>query len=175
MVLAGCLDVKKFHQSCEICSFLRQFQYSVVGVGRRSRFLPPHSADRQGCRNSRVCAGGISRIPSGFARCDASFAMNFVPARPTDAGRPVRSRMRSRICLAISIGSPKSLMDPATSRNASSMLSGSDEWRELAKHLHHFARRDAILFIYRGDENKPRGHSCDGSCDRHGRSHPGFS
>ena len=103
--------------------------------------------------------GGTSRMPSGFARWDASFATNFVPASPTEAGRPVRSRTRSRIARAISTGGPKSRTVPATSRNASSMLSGStsgvNSWKTAITVF------DALrYFAYTGSTSTSCGQSC---------------
>ena len=67
----------------------------------------------------------MTSSPSGFARPEASFAMNLVAATPTEQVSPVSSSTRERISSAMRRGEPSRRRAPDTSRNASSMLSGS--------------------------------------------------
>jgi hypothetical protein len=76
-------------------------------------------------RNGSVSAAGTTSRPSGLQRVLASLATNLVEAAPTEQVRPVSACTRRRIMAPISAGEPKSPRAPATSRNASSMLSGS--------------------------------------------------
>ena len=72
-----------------------------------------------------MSASGTTSSPSGLARLDASFATYLVAAAPTDARSPVSLWMRSRNRVPICQGVPSSFRAPATSRNASSIESGS--------------------------------------------------
>ena len=56
---------------------------------------------------------------------DAIFAMNLLEAAPADTTRPVSRRTVSLIFRAVSSADPDSRSHPVTSRNASSMESGS--------------------------------------------------
>ncbi len=78
-----------------------------------------------GARNAAPSSAATSRWPSGFARSDAIFAMNFTDAIPADAGSPTSSAMRRRRLIAISAALPNSDCEAVTSRNASSSDSGS--------------------------------------------------
>ena len=60
-----------------------------------------------------------------MARTDASFAMSFVAATPTEAVRLSSSRTSRRILAPISGGGPNRSVAPETSRNASSSETGS--------------------------------------------------
>ena len=60
-----------------------------------------------------------------MARVDASLAMNFVGATPTEHGSRCSSRTRRRMSSAIPAGRPSNRCAPDTSRNASSRDSGS--------------------------------------------------
>ena len=81
---------------------------------------PAGDAGRQWCRTR-----GTTSRPSGLALLDASLATYFVAAAPTEARRPVSRWMRSRSRVPICQGVPSSRRAPATSRNASSIESGS--------------------------------------------------
>ena len=79
-----------------------------------------------GSSTARTSSGWITRKPSGLSRSEASFARNFeLGATPTEATSPVSRRMSRLIARPISIASPNSRSQPATSRNASSSESGS--------------------------------------------------
>lgn len=64
-------------------------------------------------------------MPFGLHLPEASFATNFVDAAPTEHVSPVCAFTRSRSRAAISPGEPNSRLAPDTSRNASSIESGS--------------------------------------------------
>ncbi len=70
-------------------------------------------------------AAGTTSRPSGLARDDASFATYLVAAAPIDACSPVSANTRSRNRVPICHGVPIRRRAPATSRNASSIESGS--------------------------------------------------
>ena len=72
-----------------------------------------------------VCAAGTTSIPSGLARLDATLATYLVAATPIEQVSPVSDCTRSRIVHAISAGLPCRRRAPDTSRNASSIDSGS--------------------------------------------------
>ena len=63
--------------------------------------------------------------PSGFPRSDAIFARNLFGATPAETVSPVSSRTAALIFRATSSAAPNSRSHPVTSRNASSMESGS--------------------------------------------------
>ena len=60
-----------------------------------------------------------------MARAEASLATNFVAATPTEQVICCSSATRLRMRVAIAAGLPSRRTAPATSRNASSRLSGS--------------------------------------------------
>ena len=88
---------------------------------------PAPQSSCTGSGRSRVVtsAAGQCSSPSGFARPDSSFAIDFVGPTPTEHGSPSSERTRMRIAAPIAGGSPKSCTAPPTSRNASSSDSGS--------------------------------------------------
>ena len=70
-------------------------------------------------------ATGTTSSPSGLDRVEASLARNFVGATPTEQVMPCSSAIRARIHSPIQAGRPSRRQAPPTSRNASSMDSGS--------------------------------------------------
>ena len=64
-------------------------------------------------------------MPFGLQRPEASFAMNFVVAIPTEQVIPSLASTFARISFAIVRPSPSRRLAPVTSRNASSSESGS--------------------------------------------------
>ncbi|MDF2492845.1 MAG: hypothetical protein K0Q58_1423 [Microbacterium sp.] len=86
----------------------------------------PHSArTERGMRKSIVRSAGTMRRPSGLLAVDAIFATCFVEAAPMLQVSPVSSSTRARSIRATTPGEPQSRRAPRTSRNASSIDSGS--------------------------------------------------
>ena len=94
---------------------------------RLEGLLPtPHSAPAgNGSRNPRTPVEGTTRSPSGLHAAEASLATNFRVATPTEQVTPTSRWTVRRIRRAISGGSPKSRIAPATSKKASSSEIGS--------------------------------------------------
>ncbi len=69
--------------------------------------------------------GSTTSSPSGLASSLAILASIFVVATPTDATRPVSSRTRARMSVAISAPVPWRRRAPRASRKASSSEMGS--------------------------------------------------
>ncbi len=86
----------------------------------------PHSrSTRIGRRNASSPSGGTSSSPSGLALPEATLARNFVRATPTLTARPASSWTRRRSRCATATGDPTLRRSPPTSRNASSIDTGS--------------------------------------------------
>src|SRR3954447_14404429 len=82
----------------------------------------PHSRSTgSACRNASSSPTGTTSSPSGLATPLATFARNFVRARPTVTAIPTRSRTCVRSFAAMSLGLPEIRLRPPTSRNASSI------------------------------------------------------
>ena len=86
----------------------------------------PHSLDMaSGARNAASSPGGTTTRPSGFRRSEAILATSFVRATPTDAVSRSSSWIVCLIRRAMVSPSPNSARDAVTSRNASSIETGS--------------------------------------------------
>ncbi|CPW32632.1 Uncharacterised protein [Mycobacteroides abscessus] len=86
----------------------------------------PHSAcTGSGRRNDNSSCGSTTSSPSDLPWRLATLAKNLVRAMPTVIGSPARRRTSTRNAAAISLGAPEIRSRPDTSRNASSMDSGS--------------------------------------------------
>ena len=70
-------------------------------------------------------SAGISSMPLGLHRLDASLAMNFDGAIPTEHVIPSCASTLARIAVAIWRPVPSKRCEPVTSRNASSSEMGS--------------------------------------------------
>ncbi len=71
--------------------------------------------------------------PSGFSSSLASFARNLFGAMPTEATSPTSARIRALMARPITAAGPNSRWQPVTSRNASSIESGSISGVKAAK------------------------------------------
>ena len=86
----------------------------------------PHNLEiGSGARNAASSPGGTTTRPSGLRSSDAILATSFVVATPTEAVRASSSPMAALISRPIRSPSPKSAIEPVTSRNASSIEMGS--------------------------------------------------
>src|SRR4029453_14509322 len=98
-----------------------------------------------GARKAASRPGSTTTRPSGFSRSEATFARNLLGATPTDAVRATSTRMRVLMSRAMVGPSPRSARLAVTSRNASSMDTGSSSgvhsasramiWRDTAAYL----------------------------------------
>jgi len=75
--------------------------------------------------NFSASSGSITNRPSGFFISDAILARNLLNEIPADAVSPVFFRISFFISLAISVADPIFFLSVVTSRNASSIDSGS--------------------------------------------------
>ena len=125
-----------------------------------SVFSPtPHSAPTGSrCRKVTVSSRGTTSSPSGLARPEASLATNFVAATPTEQVIRCSSATRSRSSRAISAGGPSRRTAPATSRKASSRLSGSTAGVTDRK-ISMTPRETSAYRSCRGSRTTARGHS----------------
>nr|WP_051876767.1 hypothetical protein [Cellulosimicrobium sp. MM] len=86
----------------------------------------PHSARTgRSSRNGSSSSAPTTRTPPGFAASEASFATSLDRPSPSETGRPLSSRARSRMPVASASRSVSGPTAAATSANASSMLTGS--------------------------------------------------
>ena len=84
-----------------------------------SPFLRPSPGSRlmeSGASVSTTRSGATTVSPSGLSRSDAIFATSLFGATPTEALRPVRSRIKCLISRAIEMASPFSARLAVTSR-----------------------------------------------------------
>ena len=80
---------------------------------------------RSGSKNSLTLSGGTTVNPSGLSMSDAIFAINLDGATPAETVRPISLKTVAFTSFAISTAPPRRRLEPVTSRNASSMESGS--------------------------------------------------
>ena len=98
-----------------------------------------------GARKAASVPGGTTTRPSGLRMSEATFATSFEVATPTEAVRWVSLRTASFSRAATVSPSPNARRLPVTSRNASSIETGSTQslkrprtsitWRETAAYL----------------------------------------
>ena len=89
-------------------------------------FPIPHILETgSGSRIRCLLSSVIMTKQSGLSKSEASLARNLLGASPTEAVRSVCSLISAFIFLPIVSADPNSLMQPVTSRNASSILIGS--------------------------------------------------
>ena len=97
----------------------------LIPISSRALFVTfpmPHIFETG--RGSRICclfSSVIMTKPSGFSKSEASLARNLLGAIPTEAVRSACSLISDFIRLPIVSAEPNSLIQPVTSRNASSM------------------------------------------------------
>ncbi len=119
----------------------------------------PHSRSTgSGCRKASSPPAGMTSRPSGLATPLATFARNFVQARPTVMASPTSSRTSWRSRAAISVGVPEMWRIPLTSRNASSIESASTSGDVRSN----TAKTSLLASVYaanRGGTTTARGHS----------------
>ncbi len=90
-----------------------------------TRPTPQRRPTGSGARKSASVPAATTTSPSGLRRSDATFATNLLAATPTDAVSRSDAAMRALIARATAGPSPWSPSVPVTSRNASSMETGS--------------------------------------------------
>ncbi len=78
-----------------------------------------------GARKAASVPGGTTTRPSGFCMSEAILATSFEVATPTEAVSPVSSRIAALSFRPISTPDPIARALPVTSRNASSIETGS--------------------------------------------------
>ena len=86
---------------------------------------PQSAPTGKGCKNAITSSGETTSSPSGLALVEANLAINFVGATPTEQVMFSCANTFSRNLFPISVGVPNNFLEPDTSRNASSTLSGS--------------------------------------------------
>ena len=106
---------------------------------------PQRRETGKGARNTASVPGPTTTRPSGFWRSEATLAMNLFEATPTDATSPTSARMRDLMRRACAWPSPRSARLCVTSRNASSIDTGSSSgvnsvrtvmiWRETCAYV----------------------------------------
>ena len=118
----------------------------AAGAPRRCAPPPPTARSTgSGCRKSRTRSAGTTTRPSGLARVEASLATNLVGATPTEqvsrssCADPATDQHRDLG------GRPSSRRAPATSRNASSMESGSTSGVIVPEDSHDGTGRGRVL------------------------------
>ena len=119
----------------------------------------PHRRDTgRGARKSASPPGATTTRPSGFSRSDATLAMNLFEATPTEAARPIAVRIRDLMRRACSSPSPNRARVFVTSRNASSMESGSRSGVNSAR-MAMISRETRAYFSMSTGRNTPSGQS----------------
>ena len=118
---------------------------------------PQSASTGSGCKNDNSVSGDTTNNPSGFAALLATFARCLVVATPIDNGRPTSSRTRARSRAAISGGVPANRSIPRTSRNASSIDSGSTTGA-VSRKIRNTSRDASTYALNRGDTTIASGH-----------------